>query len=151
VEAVRAATLDVQGRLDELGMATFLKTTGGKGFHVVVPLKPRADWVAVKTFSHDFAHAMEQASPDLYTATLSKKARKGRIFIDYLRNGRGSTAVAPWSTRAKEKATVSVPITFDMLAKGVGPGDYTVGGLKDALKKHDPWADFFKQGKALSR
>ena len=102
----------MQARLEEIGLATFVKTSGGKGFHVVAPLRPKADWDGVKGFAHDFAKAMEQAEPERYTATLSKKARKGRIFIDYLRNGRGSTTVAPWSTRAKPTATVSVPITF---------------------------------------
>ncbi|HEY6630197.1 MAG TPA: DNA ligase D [Rhizobiaceae bacterium] len=151
VEDVRAATLDVKERLDALGLPAFVKTSGGKGFHVVVPLKPRADWDTVKTFSHDFARAIEQAAPDRYTSVLSKKARKGRIFVDYLRNGRGSTAVAPWSSRAKAKATVAVPVTFEMVREGIGPADFTIGSkaLEDALKRPDPWADFFKAAKPL--
>ena len=146
VEDVRAATLDVKERLDALGLPTFVKTSGGKGFHVVVPLKPKADWDTVKTFSHDFARAMEQTAPDRYTSVLSKKARKGRIFVDYLRNGRGATAVAPWSSRGKATATVAVPVTFEMVREGIGPADFTIGSkaLEDALKRPDPWADFFK-------
>jgi bifunctional non-homologous end joining protein LigD len=80
-----------------------------------VPLKPNAEWDRVKGFSHDLARAMEQDSPERYTATLSKKARAGRIFIDYLRNGRGSTTVAPYSSRAKPGATVSMPVDWKML------------------------------------
>jgi bifunctional non-homologous end joining protein LigD len=141
----------VKERLDALGLPTFVKTSGGKGFHVVVPLKPKADWDTVKTFSHDFARAMEQTDPGRYTSVLSKKARKGRIFVDYLRNGRGSTAVAPWSSRGKAKATVAVPVTFDMVKDGIGPGDFAIGSkaLADALKRPDPWADFFKAAKPL--
>ncbi|MCX7305063.1 MAG: DNA ligase D [Hyphomicrobiales bacterium] len=148
---VRAATLDVKERLDALGLPSFVKTTGGKGFHVVVPLKPSAGWEAVKTFAHDFARAMEQSDPGRYTSVLSKKARKGRIFVDYLRNGRGSTAVAPWSSRAKPGATVAVPVTFEMVSNGVGPGDFSIGSkaLENALKNPDPWADFFKAAKPL--
>ncbi|MEW9806064.1 DNA ligase D [Mesorhizobium sp. ZMM04-5] len=151
VEDVRAAALDVIDRLDALGLPSFVKTSGGKGFHVVVPLKPSADWSTVKTFTHDFARAMEQADPGRYTSVLSKKARKNRIFIDYLRNGRGSTAVAPWSSRAKPKATVAVPITRDMLRAGAGPADFTIGSaaLERALDGPDPWADFFKAAKPL--
>ena len=151
VEDVRAATLDVKERLDALGLPTFVKTSGGKGFHVVVPLKPKADWDTVKTFSHDFARAMEQTAPDRYTSVLSKKARKGRIFVDYLRNGRGATAVAPWSSRGKATATVAVPVTFEMVREGIGPADFTIGSkaLEDALKRPDPWADFFKAAKPL--
>ncbi len=151
VEDVRAATLEVKDRLDALGLPTFVKTSGGKGFHVVVPLKPKADWETVKTFSHDFARAMEQSDPGRYTSVLSKKARKGRIFVDYLRNGRGSTAVAPWSSRAKDRATVAVPITFDMVRDGAGPADFAIGSkeLDEALKGSDPWAGFFKAAKPL--
>jgi len=151
VEDVRAATLDVKDRLDALDLPSFVKTSGGKGFHVVVPLKPRADWDTVKTFAHDFARAMEQTDPGRYTSVLSKKAREGRIFIDYLRNGRGSTAVAPWSSRGKPNATVAVPVTFEMVKDGIGPADFSIGSkaLKDALKRPDPWADFFKAAKPL--
>lgn len=151
VDDVRAATADVRGRLDELGLPNVVKPSGGKGFHVIVPLKPKADWEEVKTFAHDFARAMEQSAPDRYTATLSKKARTGRIFIDYLRNGRGSTTVAPWSSRAKPAATVSVPVTWADFDKGMEPGEFTIGGkeIAAALKKPDAWADFFKIAKTL--
>lgn len=148
--AVRAAALSVRERLGELKLPAFVKTTGGKGFHVVAPLKPEADWETVKGFSHDFARAMEQAEPERFTATLSKKARVGRIFIDYLRNGRGSTAVAPWSSRAKDKATVSVPVSWKEVEDGVAPDAFTIGGdaLEPALKA-DAWKDFDKARKAL--
>ena len=144
----------MKDRLGELGLPSVVKTSGGKGFHVVVPLKPRADWASAKTVSHDFAKAMEQAQPDRYTATLAKKARTGRIFIDYLRNGRGgSTTVEPWSSRAKATATVSVPVTFEMLEQGITPTDFTVGGkaIREALEKPDPWSNFFVSGKPLTR
>jgi len=150
VEAVRRATQDVKDRLDALKLPSFLKTSGGKGFHIVVPLKPKADWAAVKDFAHDFAHAMAEASPDRYTATLSKKARIGRIFIDYLRNGRGSTTVAPYSARAKQGATVSVPLPWTSL-DGMTPDHFAIGNnaLEKALKADDPWDGFFEAGKAL--
>jgi bifunctional non-homologous end joining protein LigD len=151
VAAVREAALDVHSRLDELDMPNFVKTSGGKGFHVVVPLRPKADWERVKTFAHDFARAMEQASPERYTATLSKKARAGRIFIDYLRNGRGSTTVAPYSSRGKPDATLSMPIDWKALEGYVGPGDYTIGdaGGRAKVEKADIWRDFFKEGYLL--
>jgi bifunctional non-homologous end joining protein LigD len=146
VAAVRKAALDVHARLDELAMPNFVKTSGGKGFHVVVPLKPKADWERVKTFAHDFAHAMEQASPERYTATLSKKARAGRIFIDYLRNGRGSTTVVPYSSRGKPNATVSMPIDWKAMEGKVGPADYTIGDARGraGIEKADIWRGFFK-------
>jgi bifunctional non-homologous end joining protein LigD len=150
VQAVRRATLDVKSRLDELKLPSFLKTSGGKGFHIVVPLEPKADWAAVKDFTDEFAHAMAEAAPDRYTATLSKKARAGRIFIDYLRNGRGSTTVAPYSARGKQTATVSVPLPWESL-DGMTPDHFTIGGkaLEKALKEADPWDGFFAAGKML--
>jgi bifunctional non-homologous end joining protein LigD len=149
---VRTAALDVRQHLDGLGLPTLVKTTGGKGLHVVVPLKPKADWAVVKTFAHDFAEAMAQQSPERYTATLSKKARAGRIFIDYLRNGKGATAVAPYSSRARKGATVAMPITWQMVEDGVNPADYAIGskGLAARLKAKDPWADFYARAKVLS-
>ncbi|QPC89883.1 DNA ligase D [Mesorhizobium sp. INR15] len=153
VEAVRAAALDIKGKLDELSLPNFVKTSGGKGYHVMIPLKPLADWEATKTFSHDFARALEQAAPDRYTATLSKKARTGKIFVDYLRNGRGSTTVAPYSSRAKKGATVSMPVTWPEIEAGLAPNAFPLGDKTTLarLAEADPWADFFKQGKALKR
>lgn len=152
LEAVRAATLDVKRRLEAQDLPALVKTSGGKGFHVVVPLKPKADWETVKTFAHDFARAMEESDPDKYTATLSKAARKGRIFIDYLRNGRGSTTVAPWSSRAKPKATVSVPVAWDAVAETLGPADFTLGNdaLAGALKAADAWGGYDEARKLLA-
>ena len=152
VEDVRSATLDVKQRLDDLELPNFLKTSGGKGFHVVVPLKPKADWATVKTFAHDFARAMEQTDPQRYTATLSKKARKGRIFIDYLRNGRGSTTVVAYSSRAKTGATISVPMPWEAL-DGLSPAEFKLGdkAFAKVLAKDDPWADYEKSRKLLAR
>ncbi|TAM99954.1 MAG: ATP-dependent DNA ligase, partial [Rhizobiaceae bacterium] len=147
IEDVQKATLAIRGRLEELGMPSLVKTSGGKGFHVAVPLKPKADWDRVKAFAHDFAKAMEQAEPDRYTATLSKSARKGRIFIDYLRNGRGSTTVVAYSSRGNPDGTVSMPIEWDMVAKTV-PAAFRIGEptARKKVEKLDSWQDFFKQG-----
>lgn len=151
VDKVREAALDIRSKLEELALPTFVKTSGGKGYHIVVPLEPAADWARVKGFSHDFARAMEQAEPDRYTATLSKKARTGRIFIDYLRNGKGSTTVAPYSSRAKKGATVAMPVTWREVEDGVPPNAYPIGGeaTLTRLKQADPWKDFFAKAKAL--
>ncbi|UVK55909.1 DNA ligase D [Mesorhizobium sp. AR02] len=153
VKAVREAALDISGKLDELSLPNFVKTSGGKGYHVLVPLKPSADWEAVKTFTHDFAKALEQGAPDRYTATLSKKARTGKIFVDYLRNGRGSTTVAPYSSRAKKGATVSMPVTWAEIEAGLAPNAFPIGD-KTTLKQlaqADPWKGFFEQAKVLKR
>jgi len=152
VEDVRKAALEFHDKLDELGLANYVKVSGGKGYHIIVPLMPKADWAQVKDFSHQFADAMVQAAPDRYTATLSKKARKGKIFIDYLRNGRGSTTVAAYSSRAKKGATVSVPVTWEMVADGLGPTAFSIGdeAVKKRLKAADPWEDFFARGKPLA-
>lgn len=150
MERVREAALTVRDRLAELGFASFAKTSGGKGFHVVVPLEPQAEWPEIKTFAHDFARALAQAEPRAYTATLAKSARKGKIFIDYLRNGRGATAVAPYSTRARPGATVAMPVSWQAVEAGIGPADYAVGSeALTALLKTDPWNDFRAEARPL--
>lgn len=151
LERVRAAALTVRGRLAELGFESFLKTSGGKGFHVVMPLVPKAGWDEVKGFARDFAKALEQAEPELYTATLSKKARKGRIFIDYLRNGRGATAIAPFSTRGRPGAAVAMPVAWEMLEKGLEPDAFKAPEVMEKGPPDDAWAGFFKPKRPLKR
>jgi bifunctional non-homologous end joining protein LigD len=112
---VDAAQL-TRGLLEELGLPTFLKTTGGKGLHVVVPLKPTRDWDQAKRFSQAVAQQLARVAPNRFTAQLAKDRRDGRIFIDYLRNGRGATAIAPYSLRARPGAPVSMPIAWDRLS-----------------------------------
>ncbi|WP_395332475.1 DNA ligase D [Novosphingobium sp. BL-8H] len=112
----RKAAQEIRRQLADLGLVSFAMLSGGKGVHVVVPLKLGHDWDAHKDFAHRFAEAMSQAQPDRYVATMSKAKRKGRIFIDWLRNQRGSTAVLPYSARARPGAPVAVPIDWDELA-----------------------------------
>jgi bifunctional non-homologous end joining protein LigD len=137
---------ELRERLRTMGLESFPKTTGGKGLHVVVPLAPQADWNTVKTFSKTVAEAMEKDHPGRYLTKATKAERKGRIFIDYLRNGRGATAVAAYSTRARPGAPVSTPLSWDELAENLRSSHFKVANLParlDALKK-DPWADLFK-------
>jgi bifunctional non-homologous end joining protein LigD len=148
LERVREAAATVRERLTELGFESFLKTSGGKGFHVVMSLKPKADWDQVKGFARDLAKALEQAEPKLYTATLSKQARRGRIFIDYLRNGRGATAIAPYSTRARPGAAVAMPVAWDDLETLV-PDAYKAPEIRDGAVPPDIWSDFFQPKRAL--
>ncbi|CAN7658569.1 DNA ligase D [Bosea sp. LjRoot9] len=156
LERVREAALSIRERLGELSFTSFLKTSGGKGFHVVIPLKPKADWGEVKGFARDFAKAMEQADPRRYTATLSKKARKGRIFIDYLRNARGATAIAPYSTRARPGAPVAMPIGWEALASSEPNGsratDIAAGQARSGTTLSDTvWSGFWQPSRGLKR
>jgi bifunctional non-homologous end joining protein LigD len=115
--AVRAAAFDLRDRLGELGLPAQPMLTGGKGIHVWLPLRRSAAWPTVKLFAKTFAHLMAARAPERYTADMSKRRRKGRIFIDWLRNERGATAIAPWSVRARPGAPVAAPVTWDALAK----------------------------------
>src|SRR3984885_4215960 len=108
--ALTASAAEVRKQLKKLGLEAFLKSTGGKGLHIVVPIQPNHDWLTIKQFAHSFAQQMEKAEPRLYLTKMSKAARKDRIFIDYLRNERGATAVAPYSPRARAGAAVSLPL-----------------------------------------
>jgi bifunctional non-homologous end joining protein LigD len=149
--ALIEAASEVRERLFDLGLESFVKTTGGKGLHVVVPLKPKADWNEAKAFAEALARDMASDSPDRYVATMARRARKDRIFIDYLRNGRGATAVAAYSTRARPGAPVSTPLAWNELSASVRPNHFTVANLPTRLAhlKTDPWADLSEINQAL--
>jgi bifunctional non-homologous end joining protein LigD len=147
---IEAATR-IRETLLELGLVSFVKTTGGKGLHVVVALAPEHDWEAVKSFSRAVALHLVEREPSRYVATAAKAQREGRIFIDYLRNARGATAVAPYSTRARKGAPVSMPIDWRELDTGLRADAFTVGNLEERLrrKRRDPWADFDRSRQVL--
>ena len=137
VEAAR----DVRARLSKLKLKSFLKTSGGKGLHVVLPIKP-TPWNEAKAFAQAIAASMAAQLPERYIATATKSGRSKRIFIDYLRNSREATAVAPYSTRARPGAPVSVPIEWSELSNLKGANQYTVLNLVQRLarQRKDPWA-----------
>ena len=147
---VRAAK-ETRDRLKQAGLNSFVKTSGGKGLHIVSPLDPRADWPAVKEFTKSMAEAMASDSPDRYVSLISKSKRRGKILIDYLRNQRGATAVAPYSTRARPGAAVSMPLDWSELDSGVGPSYFTVQNAPTRLAsmKSDPWKDFRRASRPL--
>ena len=130
--------------LDHLGLASFVKTSGGKGLHVVVPLRPNRSWDEVKEFSHAVAEVMVRAQPELYLATMSRAKRAGKVYIDFLRNGRGATFVAPYSTRRRAGAPLSLPLRWDELNARLRPDAYTVGNIGRRLAgvKVDPWRGY---------
>ncbi|MEI2807171.1 DNA ligase D [Albidovulum sp.] len=138
------AAQELRQRLTDAGLAAFVKTSGGKGLHVVSPLKPRAGWPEVKAFTKAMAEAMAAESPDLYVATIAKAKRAGKILIDYLRNQRGATAVAAWSPRARPGAAVSTPLGWEELGPEIGPAHFTVQNLTARLAAlpKDPWDGF---------
>lgn len=132
---VVSAAFHVQDVLAEMGLATFPMVTGGKGVHVIAPLTPSAEWPMVKDFAHRFAIALAQADPARFTAALAKAKRKGRIFIDYLRNQRGATAVMPYSARAREYAPIAVPLTWEELRGLDTPSHWHIGDSAEMLKR----------------
>jgi bifunctional non-homologous end joining protein LigD len=151
LDSVRAATIEIRRMIEARGLTPFVKTSGGKGFHITAPIRPEAGWADVERFASSLAHGLAEAAPDRFTATSVKAERKGRIFVDYLRNNPNATTVLPWSSRAKPKATVAVPITWEALESGVGPADFTIGSdkLGQALAAPDPWAGFWEVARPL--
>lgn len=135
---------ELRRRLDELGLNTFLRVTGGKGLHLVVPLVPKLTWYEAKAFCRGLAQRAASDDKKRLTANMSKSKRHGRTFIDYLRNGRGATAIASYSTRARPGAPVAVPVSWDELNETLTPNRYTLENLSRRLGalRQDPWAGF---------
>ncbi len=134
-EPVKKAASEFRKLLRDIGLETFPMVTGGKGVHVIAPLTPKAEWPAVKDFALRFSQAVAAKHSDRFTAELSKAKRKGRIFIDYLRNQRGSTAVMPYGVRARPAAPVAVPISWEELRDLDSPAHWHVGDAKALVKR----------------
>lgn len=147
---VVAAALEVRAALQGIGLESFAKTTGGKGLHVVVPIERRHGWREAKGFAKAVADLMSEQAPGRYLARSSIAERKGRIFIDYLRNDPTSTTVAPYSTRARPGAPVATPLHWEEVTEKLDPSRFTLESVPQRLKEigGDPWGDI---GKARQR
>lgn len=141
----------VRERLKALDLTSFVKTTGGKGLHVVVPLKPKAIWKDALAFARNIAEAMAEEESDRYTTTSVKDERQGKIFIDYLRNNREASAIAPYSTRSRPGAPVATPVAWEELSASLKPNGFTVETIKERLasSRQDPWAAIHRIDQAL--
>jgi bifunctional non-homologous end joining protein LigD len=135
----------VRKLLQTIDLESFVKTTGGKGLHVVVPLEPRHDWKTCLELSRAVAETLVRHDPDLFTTTFAKRGREDQILVDFMRNNRTNTSVAAFSTRAREGATVSVPLAWNELTTKLDPASFTVKTVPERLKRQrtDPWAEYF--------
>jgi bifunctional non-homologous end joining protein LigD len=151
-QRVTEAAVDVRDALAGIGLESFAKTTGGKGLHVVIPLTPKLGWDEIKAFAKWVADSLVAQRPQDFTANMAKRARRGRIYIDYLRNGRGATAVGAYSPRARPGAPVSTPVSWEEVEQGVRPDEFTVQTVPQRLTAlpSDPWAEIGKIRQTVS-
>ena len=148
LEKVRQGVRDLKSILDELSLKSYLKTSGGKGYHVVVPIKASVTWDVFHDFARTVAELMETKWPDRYTSNVRKQKRKNKIFIDWIRNGRGATSVAPYSIRARKGARVSMPIEWGELDE-IAPDTIDMDEAISRIGEKDPWEDFFENKQML--
>ncbi len=148
---VRAAATDIRDVLNALGLKSYPLVTGGKGVHVIAPLTPRVAWPEVKAFCKGLAQRLADDQPDRYIATMSKAKRKGKLFIDYLRNERGSTAIAPWSSRSREGAPAAVPVSWDELQNVKSANQFTLAAAAERASEADPWTDYFEITQSITK
>ena len=138
---LREGVKDLKKILDDYNLESFLKTSGGKGYHIVVPLRNKTTWKNARSIARNIAKLMEATWPDKYTSNMKKSKRKGKIFVDWVRNIKGATSVAPYSVRLRKKATISMPIKWSELDK-IKPGEITIDKAIKRLKNIDPWEKF---------
>ncbi len=150
-EATKDAAKDIRDRLADLGLQTFPMVTGGKGIHVIAPLRRTLEWPDIKQFCHDFAEKLARDEPDRFTSNIRKATRKGRMFIDYLRNERGATAVAPYSTRAKPGCPVATPLRWDEIDDLAGANVFSLSEAAARAAGPDPWPDYFTVSQAVTK
>ena len=148
--ATKDAAVSFRDRLEAMGLKTYAMVTGGKGIHVIAPLRPVLGWTEVKTFCRNFAEMVAREEPERFTANIRKNTRKGRMFVDYLRNERGSTAVAPFSTRARVGAPCAVPVSWDEIETLDRANGFSLPQAAAKAQEPDPWADYFELKQAIT-
>jgi bifunctional non-homologous end joining protein LigD len=149
-DRVKNAAIELRAILEGLGLRSFALLTGGKGVHVVAPLVRRHEWPVIKEFSRQLAETLAATAPGRFTTNMRKSARDGRIFIDYLRNERGSTAICPWSTRAHPRAPIAMPVSWDELARTRRPDAFTIETAIERIGE-DPWPGHTRLRQSLTR
>lgn len=147
---VKQAALDIRGVLEALGLQSWPLLSGGKGIHVIVPIVPEADWEVVKGFCQDFAELLARTDPSRFVANMSKARRKGRMFLDYLRNGQGATAICPWSTRARSGAPCAVPVSWEELPSFDRANAFDVFAAAQRAQGPDAWEGYFDVEQTLT-
>ena len=150
LKQIRDGVKDLKSILDELSLTSFLKTSGGKGYHVVVPMKPLTSWTKFREFAKNIAKLMEAKWPDKYVSNVRKINRKNKIFVDWIRNNKSATSVAPYSVRIREGAPVSMPISWNELDK-IKPNEITIEEAIKRLRRKDPWEKFFDIDQQLNK
>jgi bifunctional non-homologous end joining protein LigD len=148
---VRAAAVSIREALGDWGLESFPMMTGGKGIHVIAPLRAITEWPQIKDFCHAFADRLEATQPERFTANIRKVARKGRMFVDYLRNERGSTAIAPFSTRARKGCPVAVPIGWNELDDFDRANSFTLELAAARAQEKDPWPNYHKISQSITK
>lgn len=142
LKKLRQGVRDLKEVLDEINLKSYLKTSGGKGYHVVVPFKDKINWKKFREIAKNIAKVMETKWPNKYTSNMRKSKRKNKIFIDWVRNTKGATSVAPYSLRLRKGAPVSMPISWKELDT-IKPNEIKINEAVKRLKRKDPWKDFF--------
>ena len=148
---VKQACFDLRDRLEDIGLKTLPLVTGGKGVHVVAPLSRRAEWPEVKAFARAVAKRIGEEEPERFLAEASKAKRKGRIFIDWLRNERGATAITPYSTRARPGAPIAMPVSWKELETLDAANTFRIGDMEARMREPDPWAEAAGWRQAITR